>query len=249
MVQKIHHVGIVVRGIDDALRFYRDTLGLPVIKRGELKPHGVAAALLAAGDSAIELVEPTDPTTGVARFLKKRGEGLHHLCFQTEDVGKDLIELRRKGVTLIDEAPRLGLPGPIAFLHPTSTAGVLVELASPTEEIQRYKEVRMKRVVISSSDVSRACDLYRDLFDLHGKSVDGSARALLDVGRGALLIVPAEEAGEVVGMLALSLVSEDLSLLLERLRSHGVALRSGAGELTVEPSSSHGVHLHISRYE
>ena len=249
MVQKIHHVGIVVREIDEALRFYQDSLGLPVIKRGELKRHGVAAALLATGESAIELVEPTDPTTGVARFLRERGEGLHHLCFQTEDVGRDLIELRQKGVLLIDEVPRPGLPGLIAFLHPKSTAGVLVELASPTEEIPRHEAVRMKRVVISSSDVPRACDLYRDLFDIHGKSVNGNARTLLDVGRSALLIVPAEEAGGVEGMLALSLVSEDLSLLLERFRGHGVALRSGAGELTVEPSSSHGVHLHVSRYE
>jgi methylmalonyl-CoA/ethylmalonyl-CoA epimerase len=239
----------VVRSLEEALRFYRDGLGLPVIKQAVLKDQGVHAALLGIGSSAIELLEPINQTTGIARFLGKRGEGLHHLCFETQDVARDLNELRAKGITVIDEVPREGLAGRIAFLHPKSTGGVLVELLALTDlNLLRHDAVRMKRVVIASQNVSGACDLFRDLFSITGKSVNGSARALLDVGQSALLIVPAEEAGGVEGMLALSLIADDLFGLLAHLKSRGVALRSGAGEITVEPVSSHGVPLHISRY-
>jgi methylmalonyl-CoA epimerase len=248
MVRKIHHVGIVVRRLETAYRFYRDGLGLSLVREAELKGEGVRAALLAMGESAIELLEPINRGTGVQRFLEKRGEGLHHLCFETEDVGKDLAALRARGVPVIDEVPREGLAGLIAFLHPKATAGVLVELVSPLDRMApRHDTLRMKRVVITSHDVVRACDLYSDLFQLNGKTVNGS-RTFIDVGPAALLVVPADEAGGVEGMLALSLVSDDLTAMTERLQAGGVALRTGAGEITVEPHSSHGVHLHISRF-
>ncbi len=86
MVRRIHHVGIVVRRLTDAYRFYRDTLGLPVLRQADLPDQGVRAALLAAGDSEIELLEPTDPSNGVSRYLATRGEGLHHVCFDVADV-------------------------------------------------------------------------------------------------------------------------------------------------------------------
>lgn len=249
MVRKIHHVGIVVRRLEEAYRFYLGGLGLPLVREAELNDQGVRAALLTMGESAIELVEPTAQGTGVQRFLEKHGEGLHHLCFETEDVGKDLAALRARGVSVIDEVPRQGLAGPIAFLHPKATAGVLVELVSPADRLALPDEtLRMKRVVIASHDVVRACDLYRDLFQLNGKSVNGSLRTMIDVGSAALLVVPADEAGGMEGMLALSLVSDDLTAMTERLQAAGVALRTGAGEITVSPHSSHGVHLHISRF-
>lgn len=133
MLKRIHHVGIVVRSLDEAYRFYRDALGLHVHKTAEVRDQGVKAALLAVGHSEIELLEPIDPQGTVARFLEKRGEGMHHICFETDDVERELAAARAKGIPLIDEKPRQGLAGRICFLHPKGTAGVLVEYAQPID--------------------------------------------------------------------------------------------------------------------
>lgn len=131
MLKKIHHVGIVVRDIEAAYAFYRDTLGLVVHKQDMLPDQGVKAALLSIGESEIELLEPIDAHTGVARFLERKGEGLHHLCFETDDVVQELENAKAQGITVIDQQPRPGLAGMICFLHPTSNHGVLVEYAQP----------------------------------------------------------------------------------------------------------------------
>jgi len=134
LIQKVHHVGIAVQDLEAALRFYRDVLGLPVQKQAVVEEQGVKAALLAIGQSEIELLEPTGPDTPVGRFIARRGEGLHHICFQTDDVARELEELKAKGVELVDQRPRRGLAGLICFLHPRAHHGVLVELAQPLEE-------------------------------------------------------------------------------------------------------------------
>jgi methylmalonyl-CoA/ethylmalonyl-CoA epimerase len=131
MIQKVHHVGIAVGDLEAALRFYRDLLGLPVHKQAVVEEQGVRAALLTVGESEIELLEPTGPDTPVGRFLARRGQGLHHLCFQTDDVAGELAGLKAKGVELVDQQPRQGLAGLICFLHPRAHHGVLVELAQP----------------------------------------------------------------------------------------------------------------------
>ena len=131
MLSKIHHIGIVVRSLDEAYGFYRDTLSLPVHKEAIIRDQGVRAALLTIGESEIELLEPVAPNTGVARFLAQRGEGLHHLCFQTDDIGREIETARGRGITLIDQQPRSGLAGMICFLHPRSSHGVLIEYAQP----------------------------------------------------------------------------------------------------------------------
>ncbi len=134
MVRRIHHVGIVVERLEAAYRFYRDVLGLPLLKEALVPDQRVRAALLDAGDTEVELLEPTDPAGGVARFLARRGEGLHHVCFDTADVDAAVAELARRGAELVDRTPRRGLAGRIALLHPRACAGVLVELATPDEE-------------------------------------------------------------------------------------------------------------------
>ena len=131
MLGKIHHIGIVVRSLDEAYGFYRDTLSLPVHKEAIIQDQGVRAALLTIGESEIELLEPVAPDTGVARFLAQKGEGLHHLCFQTDDIRREIETARRRGVTLVDQQPRAGLAGTICFLHPRSSHGVLIEYAQP----------------------------------------------------------------------------------------------------------------------
>jgi methylmalonyl-CoA/ethylmalonyl-CoA epimerase len=134
MFKKIHHVGVVVPNLDQAMTFWRDVLGLSLTKVATIQDQGVRAALLLAGESEIELLEPLNPDNGVGKFLARRGGGLHHLCFETDDVAKELEGARAKGIQLIDQKPRPGLAGMICFLHPKSTRGVLVEYAQPFEE-------------------------------------------------------------------------------------------------------------------
>jgi methylmalonyl-CoA epimerase len=133
MIDKIHHIGIAVHSLDDALKFYRDALGLNVHAEDTIEDQGVRAALLTIGQSEIELLEPTRPDAGVARFLERKGEGLHHICFHTEDGDGDLETLQAKGVELVDQKSRPGLAGMICFLHPKASRGVLVELATPMD--------------------------------------------------------------------------------------------------------------------
>jgi methylmalonyl-CoA/ethylmalonyl-CoA epimerase len=125
---RVHHVAIVVRDLDAALAFYRDTLGLPVELVQPIPQDRVTIAFLPVGEVKLELVMPTDETTGVARFLAAKGEGFHHVCFEVPDLAGTLTRLAIDGIELIDSSPRRGAEGPVAFLHPRSCHGVLVEL-------------------------------------------------------------------------------------------------------------------------
>ena len=133
MIDKIHHIGIAVRSLDEALEFYRDTFGLHLHAQDTIEDQGVKAALLTIGQSEIELLEPTRPDSAVGRFLERKGEGLHHICFQTPDVDGELEALKQKGVELVDQHSRRGIAGLICFLHPKASKGVLVELATPID--------------------------------------------------------------------------------------------------------------------
>ena len=125
---RVHHVAVVVRDLEAALGFYRDILGLPLDVVQEVPTDRVRIAFLSVGESKIELVSPTDETTGVARFLANKGEGFHHVCLEVADLAAELTRLGIEGVELIDSAPRRGAEGPVAFIHPRSCHGVLVEL-------------------------------------------------------------------------------------------------------------------------
>jgi methylmalonyl-CoA epimerase len=125
---RVHHVAVVVRDIDAALAVYRDLLGLPVSLVLPIESDEVIIAFLDVGESKVELVQPTSASTGVARFLERKGEGFHHVCFETPDVDATLAQLAQDGVELIDQEARRGAEGPVAFLHPRSCNGVLVEL-------------------------------------------------------------------------------------------------------------------------
>ena len=125
---RIHHVAIVVKSLEGALPLYRDLLGLPFESIQDIESDRVRIAFLGVGESKVELVQPTDDTTGVARFLAKQGEGFHHVCFEVANLAEELTRLGIDGVELIDTAPRRGAEGPVAFLHPRSCHGVLVEL-------------------------------------------------------------------------------------------------------------------------
>ena len=129
---KVHHVAVIVADIDVALGFWRDTLGLPVELVLPIEQDRVTIAFLPVGESKIELVQPTDDTTGVARFLASKGAGFHHVCFEVPDLNAALTRLALDGIELIDSVARKGAEGPVAFLHPRSCHGVLVELIEAT---------------------------------------------------------------------------------------------------------------------
>ena len=241
MVKNIHHVGIVVRSLGKAYGFWRDALGLPLIREAEIRDQGVRAALLAAGDSEIELLEPTRADTGVARFLAKHGEGLHHA---------DLGALRAQGVPLLDETPRPGLAGRIAFLNPSACHGVLVELATPPQgDAHAESPVRFKRLVIGCRDPHDTAKIYHQIFGLPEVAVNDGPRSMLGwSGGGTLLMVPASEVGGALGMAALSMVAPEMGALVERLKKIDAMMFYGASEITLKPEAGNNVHLHISRY-
>jgi methylmalonyl-CoA/ethylmalonyl-CoA epimerase len=126
---KIDHLGIAVRSISDSLAFYRDTLGLDLAATETVGDQGVEVALLPVGESRIELLEPVSEDTPVGRFIAKRGEGLHHICYEVDDLTSKMEELKSRGVRVLDGYPRRGAEGKlVAFLHPANANGVLVEL-------------------------------------------------------------------------------------------------------------------------
>jgi methylmalonyl-CoA/ethylmalonyl-CoA epimerase len=118
-----------VHSIADALPAFADALGLTVTHTEEVASQGVRVAVLPVGETWLELVEPTDRTGAVARFLQRQGEGIHHICFEVDDLEATLAQLKERGMRLVDDKPRLGAGGArIAFVHPSSTHGVLIEL-------------------------------------------------------------------------------------------------------------------------
>jgi len=127
-IKKIDHIAIVVENLDRALGVYRDALGMTVTDVREMPEQDVKMAFLPTGDSEIELLEPLSAESGIGRYLAKRGEGLHHVCLEVDDIEATLADLRAKGAQLIDEAPKQGAYGRIAFIHPKGAHGVLVEL-------------------------------------------------------------------------------------------------------------------------
>ena len=127
-IKKINHIAIVVENIEDALGFWRDHLGLDVDHVEEVPSQASKVAFMPIGEGEVELVEPTDKETGLGKYLEKRGEGMHHLCIEVDDIEGMLRNLKAKGVRLIDEEPH-DLPGRrMAFIHPKASNGVLIEL-------------------------------------------------------------------------------------------------------------------------
>ena len=127
-ITKINHVAIAVPDLDASLTFWRDALGLTLDHVEDVPSQKSMVAFIPCGDSEVELVKPTAEDTGVAKFIAERGGGMHHLCFQVDDIEEMLADLKEKGIRLINETPQV-LPGrKMAFVHPKSTGGVLVEL-------------------------------------------------------------------------------------------------------------------------
>ena len=126
---KINHIGVATNGIDAALAFWSDALGLENVHTEVVEDQKVRVAMLPLGESRIELLEPTSDDSPISKFLEKRGGGIHHIAVEVEDIEASLAQLKAKGARLIDETPRIGAEGClVAFVHPSSANGVLLEL-------------------------------------------------------------------------------------------------------------------------
>jgi methylmalonyl-CoA epimerase len=131
---KIDHVGIAVKSISDAVKVYEQVLGLQVNGYDEVEDQGVRVAMLHIGESGIELLEPTRPDSPIEKFMSKRGEGIHHIAVRVDDIEEALARMKESGVRVIDSAPRRGAHNTrVAFIHPSSTHGVLLELVEHGE--------------------------------------------------------------------------------------------------------------------
>jgi len=126
---KISHLGIATKGIDEALKFWQDALGLENIHTETVEDQKVRVAMLPLGETNIELLEPTSDDSPIAKFLEKRGGGIHHIAVEVDNIEQSLAKLKNEGMRLIDEKPRVGAEGClVAFVHPSSAGGVLMEL-------------------------------------------------------------------------------------------------------------------------
>lgn len=131
-MMKIDHIGVATKGIEDALRFWEDALGLENVHTEVVEDQKVRVAMLPLGESRIELLEPTSDDSPISKFLEKRGGGIHHIAVEVADIETSLAQLKAKGMRLIDESPRRGAGGcMVAFVHPSAANGVLLELVQP----------------------------------------------------------------------------------------------------------------------
>ena len=175
MIKGLHHVGLAVKNLDETARFYRETFGLPHPEKLEvIQDQGVKACLINLGNAYLELLEPIRDDSTIARFLARQGEGLHHICLETDNVEEELRRMASKGIELVDRVPRAGLAGMIAFLHPRSTGSVLIELVQVAGEggaMVASQEGRKLRILIAKPGL-----------DGHDRGAKVVARALRDAG-------------------------------------------------------------------
>lgn len=249
MITQLHHVGVLVQDLAAGYRFWRDTLGLRVLQEADLPDQGVRAALLACGSCEIELIQPTAPDTGVARFLQSRGEGPHHICFQSDDVGRDVKRFWGTGVEMIDAKPRKGLAGMIAFIHPRACAGILIELATPIDPPPPAESPLVVTVVhLIVEDVQAATNLYRDMFGLPIRiSHPDWSVAQLAAGGVALQLSSSVATSGKLGVSILRLMTPDIDAVAARLTGQGLAYRQDAVGLVLGPAATHGTPMIIHK--
>jgi methylmalonyl-CoA/ethylmalonyl-CoA epimerase len=168
-VKKINHIAVVVDDIEKALEFWHDALGLDLSHVEDVPSENSMVAFLPAQESEVELVKPTNEDSGIARFLKSRGPGLHHICFEVYDIEETMAHLKSKDVRLINQTPEIGTGGKkIAFVHPDSTHGVLVELYQLTSDESAIRLARARlladRVLTEGQSMAAAAmDFLRNL--------------------------------------------------------------------------------------
>lgn len=239
MIDRVHHIGTVVRSADAALAFYRDALGLPLVDDLTLGDGRLRALLLAAGENEIEIFEPIAGDGMHARHLRERGESIHHVCFATDDVDAEVARLKRQGVRLQQQEPITGITGRIVFVEPAETHGVLVEFAEPFPGAERRRAKGFDHLATLVADLDSATRTWSEVVGLevaseHAVPAHGAIVRRLRAGQCTIdLIAPASRDGKVTralaegGERALSLVAfetADLDAEIGRWREAGVPI-------------------------
>jgi methylmalonyl-CoA epimerase len=245
VITRVHHVGIAVPDLATAYGFWRDTLGLPLVREAEVPDQGVRAALLACNDCEIELLEPTAPSTPVGRFIQGRGPGLHHLCLESDNVDRDVSRFFGTGVELIDAKPRNGLVGRIAFIHPRACAGILTEIATPSSRTPPPPAPLTTTVIhMIVESVASTTILFRDMFGLPIRiSHPDWSIAQLAAGPVAIQLSSTTATAGKPGISMLRLMTRDVPGVAARLEARGVAFRQDQVGLVLPPAATGGVAL------
>lgn len=198
MFQRIDHVGIAVRSLEEAAKKFEELLGLTVAEREEVEDQQLIAALVPTMDVRFELMQPTSPDSVVGRFLERRGEGVHHVCFEVDDIGAEIEALKGRQVQLVQGAPRKGFVGLVEFIHPRAAAGVLVEIAQVSRRTPASTDLRLAAVTIATRDVGAAADLWKRNFLMVEQGQEATHAGPGDYSRIARLDAPNREGRAVV---------------------------------------------------
>jgi len=245
VITRIHHVGVVVQDLDAGLAFWRDTLELPLLRSADLADQGVRAALLACGSGEVEVLAPMTPDSGVARFLASRGEGLHHICFESDDVVREVRRFLGTGVDMIDGKPRQGLAGEVAFVHPRACAKLLVELATPSARAPLPETpLALAAVHGKVADVGAAAQRLQDLFGMtRGFAPEDGSVVQLSLAGLMIQLSPLGGGYPKPTFTALRLRTGDLPALARRLAERGIPYQENAVGLAVAPGPGQGAPL------
>ena len=245
MISRIHHVGVLVRELEASLGFWRDTLGLPLLRSADLPEQGVRAALLACGAGEVELLQPVTADSGVARFLASRGESIHHVCFESDDVVKEVRRFLGTGVDMIDGKPRPGLAGKVAFVHPRACGKLLVELATPSSRTPLPETpLALAAVHGKVEDVGAMAQRLQDLFGMtRGFAAEDGSFVQLRLGEVAIQLGPLGGGWAKPAFTALRVRAGDLPALARRLAERGVASQESPVGLIVSAGPGQGAAL------
>jgi methylmalonyl-CoA/ethylmalonyl-CoA epimerase len=245
VISRIHHVGVLVRDMEAGLGFWRDTLGLPLLRSADLPEQGVRAALLACGAGEVELLQPMTTDSGVARFLASRGESVHHVCFESDDVVKEVRRFIGTGVDMIDGKPRPGLAGKVAFVHPRACGKLLVELATPSSRTPLPQTpLALAAVHGKVEEVGTVAQRLQDLFGMtRGIAAEDGSFVQLGLGGISIQLSPVGGGYAKPMFTALRVRSLDLAALARRLAERGVPSQESAVGLVVPGSPGQGAPL------
>jgi methylmalonyl-CoA/ethylmalonyl-CoA epimerase len=231
VITDVHHVGIAVRDLDEALGLYRDTLGLPCVKQGEMTARGVRVAMLAVGRSYLEVIQPVDESSPFAKFIAERGQGLHHVALWSTDVAADVAKLRDLGVPLEDREPRDGFTGRLSYLQASAFEGVQLEVVEPEAALAGDNSpsghiTRIDHVVLRVPGVAAVSDHFAEWFGVPTKRTmerGEQAFAFMRPGDVVIEVIGPRAGGESgSGRIAgLAFEVREIDALTEHVRSNG----------------------------
>ena len=258
MIKDVHHVGIAVNNLDDALKFYAETLCLPVVKRGEMRARGVEAAMLAAGHSYLEVIQPVEDSSPFAKHIADHGEGLHHLALWSTDVDADVATLSAASVPLQDREPREGFTGRLSYLAPEAFGGAQIELVQPEPALSgstATSETAITRIdhvvlrVPSVNETSRDLDAWLGVPTKRTMERGEQAFAFMRPGDVVIEVIGPKGGGEPGSGRIAGLAFEVTGIddLIERVRAAGYpigephAALQGGRIVSVHPTGTCGV--------